>query len=114
MRFLVVATLILLVPLAGANGAVLEVAEIGRIGPEDGRLTDAEIDPSGALVLVVGEGVSRSVWMVMHPPMQTVPWSFVARPRAISKRWHGTLAVEQRCWWDPKVQFGDTRRRMGP
>ena len=56
MRFLVVATLILLVPLAGANGAVLEVAEIGRIGPEDGRLTDAEIDPSGALVLVVGEG----------------------------------------------------------
>ena len=48
--------LILLVPLAGANGAVLEVAEIGRIGPEDGRLTDAEIDPSGALVLVVGEG----------------------------------------------------------
>ena len=51
-----VATLILLVPLAGANGAVLEVAEIGRIGPEDGRLTDAEIDPSGALVLVVGEG----------------------------------------------------------
>ncbi len=56
MRFLVLATLILLVPLAGANGAVLEVAEIGRIGPEDGRLTDAEIDPSGALVLVVGEG----------------------------------------------------------
>ena len=50
---------------------------------------------------------SRSVWMVMRPPMQTVPWNFVARPRATLKRWHGTLAVEQRCWWDPKVQFGD-------